>query len=375
MPRLFSTLPLPVALGCALLCGCGTDPDPNPPVPWTWQMVFENDDLPTRAKIPGALLSVWGSAADNVWMVGGVALADGATPTVKPTILNWNGQGWKQLQLPASILGTLMWVTAGADNALWMSGMDGLVLYFNPTRDADHPSGSIARYAVPTFENPDRSQLWGILAFDNKDVWTVGGTVARCDGKAACGVIWHYDGHGWSRPVGLPAGWETTTWFKVFGRGPKDVFVCGLNGHVLHWDGATWQDDAINAGNGQLFTGSCSGKLCVAVGYGGGGHGTVVEHDGSKWRKVAGDFDVLNGVWVGPDGSAVAVGYSIWRRSPDGAWRQDGDAPLSGGAFHGVFVDPLGGIWAVGGDLTGYKTSQLAHFGDKALPKPAPAGP
>ncbi len=328
-----------------------------------WQMVFENDYLAKDAKIPGALLSVWGSSENDVWMVGG---PQEVTPTQPPTILNWNGTAWNRLVLP-KIFGTLWWVTGGAPGVLWMAGKDGLVIRWNRTEN------KFTRETIPSTK-----QLWGILAFSDTNAWAVGGEAAECHDNLPCGVIWHFDGQYWSAPTDLPAGWNTTAWFKVFARSKDDLFICGMNGHILHWNGAKWADEIpvnladASAPPSKLLTGSCNGKLCVAVG--GDAVGVVVEHDGTQWtRKQIAGLDPMNGVYVNADGSAVAVGYTVWNRTAEGTWSADNQAPLATQQFHGVYVDPLGATWAVGGDLFGFKTSQLAHHGSIVIPKPVPA--
>jgi hypothetical protein len=348
-----------LVLTASSLSACSSGTDGLDTTIDAWQLVFDQDFLLKNDKIGGALLSVWGTSQNDVWMVGG---AQEASPTTEATILNWNGTGWHRLQL--SLPGTFWWVTGTDKGILWMVGKDGLVVRY------DRNAGHFKQWSLP-----GKKQLWGLLAFADNDVWAVGGEAAECHDKLACGVIWHYDGTNWTAPNNLPAGWEQTAWFKVFGRGPNDVFFCGMNGHILHWNGSVWADEIpVNtvdpsAEPSKLLTGSCSGSLCVAVG--GEATGAIVEHDGSKWtRKVIPGLDALNGVWVNPDGSAIAVGYSIWRRATDGTWSNDPGAPLTGAQFHAVYVDPTGGAWTVGGDLIAFKTSALAHFGDNVIPAP-----
>lgn len=354
-----------LALACVFaLPACSSDPDVTPV---TWQLVFDGDYLAKEAGIPGALLSVWGSSENDIWMVGG---SQEATPTSAPIILNFNGVAWQKLVLP-KVVGTFWWVTGHGDE-LWFAGTKGQVIRWNRTDRA------FAREQIP-----NETQLWGILAYSGSDVWAVGGDAANCHDGLPCGVIWHYDGKTWTAPTGLPTGWNTTAWFKVFGRGPNDLFVCGMNGHILHWDGAKWLDEVPTAPDGskidpeKLLTGSCNGALCVAVG--GEASGVIAEHDGKSWkRKILPAVDPLNGVWVNSDGTAIAVGApsvgnGIWKRTADGAWAADATTPTVFQPYHATFVDPVGGIWAVGGDLFSFKTSQLAHSGSKSIPRPVAA--
>ena len=253
---------------------CTTEPELTPQTS-AWQMVFDGDYLASKLAIPGALLSVWGSSENDIWMVGG---AQEATPTSPATVLNWDGTSWHRLVLPG-VNGTFWWVT-GLNGELWLAGKDGLVVRW-----------SVANKVFAREQIPSKTQLWGIQAFSGSDVWAVGGEAAACHDNLACGVIWHYDGTAWTAPANLPAGWNTTAWFKVFGRSAKDLFICGMNGHILHWDGSKWSDEVPVAADGsaiapaKLLTGNCNGNLCVAVG--GEATGVIVEHNGSKWTRKA----------------------------------------------------------------------------------------
>lgn len=351
-----------VALMLALVsAGCTSEPAAAPPIP-LWQMVFDGPTLATQAGQKGALLSAWGKSQNDIWLVGGTQ-----NPADKPTILHWAGTAWQTL--PLDVTGTVWWVAGAPDSddggktdAVWFAGTGGLLVRY---------AASIGKFLK--FPMPSDVQLWGVLPFKDTDVWTVGGDATKCGNNQACGVIWHFDGATWSVPPGLPPGWNTTAWFKVFARGPKDVFVCGLSGHILHWDGATWTDDA--ATNVRLLTGSCNGKLCVAVG--GLASGKIVEHDGTQWREVAvgTNLDLLNGVSVRADGTATAVGHQnsadgIWQRDAEGVWTADSGAPAATQPYHAVFTDPTGDLWAVGGDLNMFHSAQLAHRGSAQVSAP-----
>src|SRR5690606_32774875 len=76
----------------------------------------------------------------------------------------------------------------------------------------------------------------------------------------------------------------------------------------------------------------------------------------------------LQGVFVAEDGSAVAAGNAgaIWRRSSDGEWAEDEDAPPTELSYHQVFQDTEGGVWAVGGFLEGSPLERglLTYFGN-----------
>src|SRR5690606_15027734 len=79
------------ALVLGLTTACSPEPDPEPEPGWA--LVFENLDP--------ALLSVWGSAHDDVWTVGADA-GDG------PMVLHFDGTDWTRLATNQS--GNLWWV-------------------------------------------------------------------------------------------------------------------------------------------------------------------------------------------------------------------------------------------------------------------------
>ena len=356
LPLLFLTLAL-----AALFGACDSEGTTSTPLV-LWRLVFDGDTLQNQAGLPGALLTVWGRGENDVWLAGGTQ-----KDTDKPTILHWTGSAWSNL--PLDVTGTVWWVAGapnsednGASDAIWLAGTGGLVVRYAPAQN---------KYVH--FPVPASIQLWGILPWKDTDVWAVGGDAAQCHDNLACGAIWHFDGAKWAVPTGLPAGWNTTAWFKVFGRSATDVYVCGLNGHILHWDGTAWTDDAVTST--RLLTGACNGKLCIAVG--GEANGKIVENDGTGWHEVqAGNgLDLLNGVTVRADGTATAVGIpqahqGIWRRSADGVWTADDGAPAALNAYHAVFTDAQGGEWAVGGDLYNFRKAQLAVRGSSKVGTP-----
>jgi hypothetical protein len=55
----------------------------------------------------------------------------------------------------------------------------------------------------------------------------------------------------------------------------------------------------------------------------------------------------------------------VWERGADGTWVADEAAPTTPLEYHAVYVDPEGGIWAVGGRIyTGtLSDGLLTHYG------------
>src|SRR5690606_12456222 len=80
--------------------------------------------------------------------------------------------------------------------------------------------------------------------------------------------------------------------------------------------------------------------------------GIIVEHDGSGWSDVTPDPlpDSLAGVALDEAGGGVAVGAygAVYERRPAG-WQFQELGFVLGENLHGVWIDPEGGVWAVGG--------------------------
>lgn len=324
----------------ALLGACAPGPgegDAGPSGP-SWELVLEEQ--------PGALLSVTGTASDDVWIVG-ADRRDGSGPT----ILHYTGDGFEAETTGDE--GDLWWVAIEPTTKdVWMAGARGRVF----RRDAE--SG-----AYEAMQAPDDTRLYGIMPFAPDDVWAVGG-----DEVANVGVVWRYDGTSWTRPEGLDAELtEGLVFFKVWGASADDIWMVGVGGAAVHYQGGAFT--RVEPIARPLFTVHGGGGVIVAVG--GFVSGLVVEEEGGALLdKTPAGAPELIGVHVSDDGHAVAVGYegAIWHRSASGAWSADLDAPITPFAlsYHAAYEDPDGGIWAAGGYLDGEPLQQgmLAHFGE-----------
>lgn len=324
-------------VGGACVPGTGQE-DAGPSGP-SWELVLEGE--------PGALLSVAGTASDDVWIVG----ADKRDGT-GPTVLHYTGDGFEREETGDE--GDLWWVAVEPTTGdVWMSGDGGRIF----RRDADDG-------AIEAMTAPDTTRLYGILPFAPDDVWAVGG-----DEVANVGVVWHYDGTTWSRPEGLDeALTEGLVFFKVWGASPDEVWMVGFGGAAIHYQDGAFTRVELPVSR-PLFTVHGAGDVVIAVG--GVVSGLIVEaQGGALLDKTPAGAPELVGVHVSDDGRAVAAGYEgeIWHRAASGEWTRDEDAPVTmfGLSYHAVYEDPDGGIWAVGGYLDGAPLQQgmLAHYGE-----------
>jgi hypothetical protein len=319
-----------------LLAACGGAPAPPPAPDATWSQLF--------SKLPGALISVWGTDANDVWSVGGDA-GDGDGPMV----MHFDGSGWTRHLLGES--GDLWWVHGFAGGPLFLGGEDGMILRYE--------GGVFERMPTPT----SAGTVFGIWGAAPDDVWAVGGAGSTPTG----GFLWHYDGKDWSPSPLAPATLASdATVFKVWGTAADDVWFVGTGGFIHHYDGKalTTVESPVEE---TLFTASGANGRVYAV----GGDGVILEHAGSSWSNAApGNARQMNGVAArGDDAFAVGVYGGVMRREA-GEWRDVDTGLFFQDDYHGVWLDPDGGAWCVGGQIAAYPLVEgaLTYFGKADIP-------
>jgi hypothetical protein len=272
--------------------------------------------------LASAFLGVAGTSADDVYVVG-------SDRGEGPAVLHYDGDRWTRLRTDAR--GDLWWISVEPiDGKFYMCGSGGLILEYDPA------SRTFTRH-----ETPGDDLLLGIWGTAADNLWAVGE-----------GGIWRFDGETWTiedvstvRPQGIP------TLNKVWGRSADDVYVVGERGVILNYDGNNWaevESDSVRP----LITIHGNGTHVVAVG-GFFTEGVILELEGSAFRnRTPAGAPQMNGVFLPLGGEAVAVGWegSLALRTSSG-WQLRDTRLNTFKAFHAAWVDPEGGIWAVGGDL------------------------
>ncbi|MBX3250482.1 MAG: vanadium-dependent haloperoxidase [Myxococcales bacterium] len=318
------------------IVGCPKD-DPDPRA---WSLVADGLDE--------ALLSVHGTAADDVWAVG----ADRGTG---PIVLHYDGSAWRRLE--TGTRGELWWVHAIPGGPVYMAGANATILRYE--------GGTFTRMATPgvaTFT------VYGMWARSADEVYAVGSIAGGRDG-----FVWRFDGTSWSSvplPMDTPknAAGNVPGFFKVWGDA-EHLWVVGGNGLLLERVG-DGPFRAIPTGTDlTLFTVHSEGGELAAVG--GAGNGVLVEGRGAETIVVSDATPtacpLLQGVCLTGDGGGWATGFrgSVYERVND-SWREvDHGLSLSLESLHAVWVDPAGGVWAAGGDVISPRLSNgaLLHLG------------
>ncbi|TVR04298.1 MAG: hypothetical protein EA398_02605 [Deltaproteobacteria bacterium] len=321
---------------------------------------------------PAALLSVSGTADDDVWVVG--AAVDG-----EATVLHWDGVGWGAVS--TGFEGDLWWVHALPGGTVYMAGESAVVLRL---RD-----GVVERIPTPGL---GRHTLFGLFARGEGDVFVTGGIGARG------GVVWHWDGVQWrdlplplDAPT-LPHG-DTAAVLKPWGDADGTMRFVGGRGAVYGLDGDGALELLGRAGEGTLFTvaGTPDGGDVLAVGEAwsedGPAGGFVVDALDAAESATLPETLLLQGVAFGPDGTAWAsgtLGHVTWRDA-QGSW-----TPVPHGrqldveSLHAVWVSPSGQVWSVGGNVLSSRLDAgvVLHGADPrldaapaTLPPPVPTPP
>ncbi len=292
-----------------------------------WQSVLSG--------LEGALLSVWGTDSDDVWMVGADA-RDGLGPTVIHGTIAWERVDLRDVD---PMGGHLWWVFGPGRESVWTVGEMGRVFRY------DRAEGQWAKIETGT-----DATLYGVWGASEDELWAVGGYVYPRTGRP---VIVRLTREGGSVVSELPKGViESGTFFKVWGSAKDDVWVVGERGMLLHWNGVGWTRVELG-GMPRLVTIHGQERDDVVI-VGGTNQAVIYEGKGGVFRdRSPGPYPLLSGVSVGKEGEAVAVGMLgqvMARRGPDAEWTLWTDVPVMKD-WHAVWRDPLGDLWVVGGNL------------------------
>jgi hypothetical protein len=269
---------------------------------------------------PGALFSVAGTEADDVWVVGTERGDDEG-----PTILHFDGEQWETHDAGVDA-GDLFWVHVFHEDSVYAGGTGGLVLHF----DGDE---------FERLETPEQRDVWGVWGASEDDLWVVGG-----DANLGTGFIWRDQGDGFEvveLGSDLPS---PSAWYKVWGTAADDVWFCGVDGALLHHDGEELAE--VDSGTPRtLLTvhGTGDGSLVTIVG--GQFSATVVESEnGEGFEDVTPDGPPLQTFGVfHRDEEAYAVGMQATILRRDGSiWVEQTEEVDTREDLHSVWIDPDG---------------------------------
>jgi len=307
-----------------------------------WQTVSQDQ--------PDALLSVAGSSSRDVWAVG----ADHGSG---PSVWHFDGSAWQRKS--TGTRGDLWWVHVFPDGTAFLGGANATVLRYSGQNFERLHTPGVAKQTV-----------YGVCGSAVDDVWAVGSFGGRD------GFVWHFDGTAWTNlpiPENVPHGrsGDAPGLFKVAGSG-RTVWVAGGSGLVLRSINRGPLEVVPSGVTDTLFTVHASGDRVIIVG--GGSAGVLLEWDGQAFqRRTPSGAPLLQGVSMHLDGRALASGERgvLYERLPSGDWQSlTGMDVGSIESLHAAWMDPDGGMWAVGGNVLSASLSngRLVHRGP-AMPR------
>jgi photosystem II stability/assembly factor-like uncharacterized protein len=308
-----------------------------------------------NAYAPGAVLSVWSDAPDNVWMVGG---EDGVG-----FALHFDGSVWTRHDPGTGA--QLWWVHGFDDGTVWVVGAHGGAARWDGT------AWTVMDIGAPgaTFYG-----IWGVAP---DDLWLVGGPqLEPRDGASIVPyALYHFDGSRFQSQAIFrdPPQGEGAYFYKVWGLDADTAFIVGSDGIALLRQGGSWESRSTPVPGSILFT--VTGRAYDDV-YAVGGMGTpvMIHWDGRIWRSVALPSDTpgnLPGVWTKPGHPVYIAGARGFTARLDGeTWTTTfADTAQS---FHATHFDGQR-LWAVGGDIDARRSDHIgAIFCSEPVASPAP---
>jgi hypothetical protein len=323
-----------VVSAVALGAGCsGHDKDESGDPAAAWQVVAEG--------LPGGVMSVQGTSAQDVWMVGAGGTA-------------FHYDGTAVAAVSTGTTSDLWWVEPTSTGAVFVGAQGGI-----------HEHSAVSG-ETSTIAGPQDTTFFGVWGADDTQLWAVGGD-PRGDADP---VLWARSGGTWGPAAIAPAGLHAPDLlYKVHGTSAADVWIVGTGGILQHFDGATWTDQDCG-GDGVLFTVHTGGTMPVAVG--GSGQALVCMYDAASdtWVDTTPPFlPTINGVTARGD-TYVGVGRQGTVIRWDGtAWVAD-ETPPTPLVLHATWLDEDGGLWAVGGNLdsTPITDGVILYQGARTIP-------
>lgn len=248
------------------------------------------------------LNGVWGSGANDVWMVGW-----------NGTALHWNGAQWSATNSGTSRVLEGVW--GSASNDVWAVGRGGTVVHWN---------GSA--WSAPTSLSAiDLMSVWGS---DASNVWTVVGN----------GNIFKWNGANWSQQVSP----STSGLNAVHGSSSQNVWAVGFNGAIVRWNGTSWA--SVNAGTtNHLYGVWASSENDVWI----SGEAGLLRHwNGTSWTlSTSGTTSDLYKFWGASPTELWVAGSGQLRRWNGTSWSSQSSDTST---HFGIWGSSTSNIWVVG---------------------------
>jgi len=245
-------------------------------------------------------------------------------------IMHWTGCAWTNVANPDPARFQFARGVWGARaNDVWIVGVGTAVLHFD--------GQSLTSVPVPVPEGLTAVDLPSASGSGSNDVWTGGNRVL------------HWNGATWSE-VAIDTGDPNQYFADVWAVAANDVWVTGVR-VAAHFDGASWTVDQLVTGpmgiSSFLYTIWSSGSEAWAA-----GPGNRIHHfQNGQWSLTTTPVDSGPLLYDlgGANGDVHLVGSQSTLRilENDTTFAPVADAPAQGGVYQGVWVSQAQ-VWAVG---------------------------
>lgn len=204
---------------------------------------WENLLSPTNWFGSGSIRSIWGTAANNVWIAGSLG-----------RIFHWNGTTWtaRNAGISATFSPSRIWGTNAAN--MWAVGATG-----GTNTGTIYKWNGVDAWVEQLSGVPTVKGIWGSSA---TNMWAVGGT-----GGSNPGQIYRLSGSTWTL--------QTTTTYTlnhIYGSNSSNIWAAGNSGALHYYNGTSWVIQA---------SGRTDHIYAVAVGKTGSSNRLILAGEGS----------------------------------------------------------------------------------------------
>lgn len=289
----------------------------------TWSAAFDTGDTL-------ALFGVWGSAPDDVFIVGG--------SEDEAVIHHYDGSEWSRMDPPEGVA-ALIWVTGFGPDDVYAVGLRGAVVHYDGSEWRALDSGT-------------EDDLWGIFGFDDSEMWLVGGDPFK---EEPSPTVLRYDGARFERveidPDENSRGARAL--FKVWGIGER-IFLVGQRGQIFERSGDEWVNSPGGADADQDFVSLWGTSEDEIVMVGGRSNARLSTYDGEGWTtRAESGLGGLNGVHMVRPGEAIIGGVEgfVGRYDVASDTIIEEAQDVTTLDVHAVWGDGEGTTYAVGGEF------------------------
>lgn len=295
------------------------------------------------------LFAIWGTGHQNIWAAG----QDGL-------LLHYDGSGWSEWASATSQTLRSIW---GADTRhVWAVGNAGTVVFFdgrawtsqisNTPQDllsihGAFPGSAWAVGGGGTLIDNQRGS-WSTRTLGSQDwLGTWGGSLERRWAVGRSGSILAYRGDFSTAERGPTPGTSFLDARAVFGTATSNVWVTGLRGLIVRWDGTSWR--AQRSGTGLPLVSVWGSDPSSAWTASDEHSSSFYRWNGSQWSPVPlGRATSVYGLW-GSSANEIWASSSPILKWQGSAWVEDVAAPQRSAQL--IFGLDAQHVWTHGGGL------------------------